>query len=160
MSNNLYDLNKQNYNSKNNGPQDNYYGKKKRDELSGINKNINVDKNVQTNKKYIITLYKNGFRINHGKFRDKSIPENNKFMKEVEKGGIPEELILNEPGNFEISYVDKKNEIYINQERNPITTTLETYIHGNLNPKINQKINDNVNPNFYQNNNPQIDISL
>ena len=40
--------------------------------------------------------------------------ENYSFLKEIEKGMIPEELILNEPGNFEISYVDKKNEVYIN----------------------------------------------
>ena len=152
MDNNLYDLNQQNYNSKNNGPQDNYYGKKKRDEFTGINQNINAVKNIKTNKKYKITLYKNGFIINNGKFREKSIPENHKFMKEIEKGMIPEELILNEPGNFEISYVDKKNEVYINQARNPITTTLEQYIHGNKNQKNNQ--------NLYQNNIPQVDNNL
>ena len=78
-------------------------------------------------------------------------------MKEVEKGDIPEELILNEPGNFELSYVDKKNEVYVNQARNPITTTLEAYIHGNLNPKINQNINNNANQNAFQNNIPQVD---
>ena len=152
MDNNLYDLNQQNYNSKNNGPQDNYYGKKKRDEFTSINQNINAVKNIKTNKKYKITLYKNGFIINNGKFREKSIPENHKFMKEIEKGMIPEELILNEPGNFEISYVDKKNEVYINQARNPITTTLEQYIHGNKNQKNNQ--------NLYQNNIPQVDNNL
>ena len=156
MDNNLYDINQQNYNSKNSGPQDNYYGKKKRDEFSGINQNNNAGNNLKTSKKYKITLYKNGFIINHGKFREKSIPENHKFMKEIEKGMIPEELILNEPGNFEISYVDKKNEVYVNQARNPITTTLETYIHGNLN----QKINNNANQNFYQNNIPQADNNL
>jgi len=160
MDKKLYDLNQQNYNSKNNGPQDNYYGKKKRDEFSGINQNINADKNLKNNKKYKITLYKNGFIINHGKFREKSIPENHKFMKEIEKGMIPEELILNEPGNFEISYVDKKNEVYANQARNPITTTLEEYIHGNSNPKTNQKINNNANQNLYQNNIPQVDNNL
>lgn len=159
MSNN-YDPSQQNYNSKNTAPQDNYYGKKKRDEFGVINQNTNVDNNFKTNKKIKITLYKNGFIINHGKFREKSIPENHKFMKEVEKGEIPEELILNEPGNFELSYVDKKNEVYVNQARNPITTTLEAYIHGNLNPKTNQDINKNTNQNLYQNINPKVDNNL
>ena len=160
MSNNLYNPNPQNYNSKNTGPQDNYYGKKKRDEFGGINQDINVDKNFKTNKKIKITLFKNGFIINNGKFREKSIPENHKFMKEVEKGDIPEELILNEPGNFELSYVDRKNEVYSNKARNPITTTLDAYIHGNLNPKNNQNINNNANQNIYQNNIPQVDNNL
>jgi len=160
MDNNLYNQNPQNYNSKNTGPRDNYYGKKKRDEFAGINQNIGDGQNFKTNKKIKITLYKNGFIINHGKFREKSIPENHKFMKEVEKGMIPEELILNEPGNFELSYVDKKNEVYINQARNPITTTLEEYIHGNLNQNVNQNINNNGNQNLYQNNIPQVDNNL
>ena len=160
MNKDLYNPTSQNYNSKNSGPQDNYFGKKKRDEFGGINQNINADTNFKTNKKIKITLYKNGFIINNGKFREKSIPENRKFMKEVEKGDIPEELILNEPGNFELSYVDKKNEVYVNQVRNPITTTLEAYIHGNLEPKINQNIKNNANQNVYQNNIPQVDNNL
>jgi len=160
MDNNLYNQNPQNYNSKNTGPRDNYYGKKKRDEFAGINQNIDDGQNFKTNKKIKITLYKNGFIINHGKFREKSIPENHKFMKEVEKGMIPEELILNEPGNFELSYVDKKNEVYVNQARNPISTTLEAYIHGNLNQNVNQNINNNDSQNLYLNNIPQVDNNL
>ena len=159
MYNNLYDHNNQNYNLKNeNGPQDNYSGKANRAHHNYQNKN-NVNNNIQNNNNYkydipnnkikIIT-FKNGFMINDEEFRDKSIPKNRKFMEEVDKGMIPEELLLRDIGNMEITFENRKNEIFINQTNptvNPLTSAIKSYLHENK--------NQNINTNKYQNINQQ-----
>ena len=51
----------------------------------------NNDEFSKTKDRIKLTLYKNGFTINDGEFRDKNLPQNKKFMEDVEKGEIPRE---------------------------------------------------------------------
>lgn len=88
--------------------------------------------------------------INDEEFRDISIPKNRKFMEEVDKGMIPEELLLRDIGNMEITFENRKNEIFINQTNptvNPLTSAIKSYLHENK--------NQNINTNKYQNINQQ-----
>ena len=47
----------------------------------------------KTKNKLTLKVYKNGFILDDSPFRDISKPENKKFMDEVEKGYIPNELV-------------------------------------------------------------------
>ena len=40
-----------------------------------------------------VTVYKNGFKVNDGEFRDLETPENKKFMKDLTEGHVPAEVI-------------------------------------------------------------------
>ena len=66
----------------------------------------------RTKNKIKLVVYKNGFILNSGRFRDRSIPENNKFMKEVEKGNIPQEIVDQGITDLGILLINRKNEIY------------------------------------------------
>ena len=155
---NAYEQNAQNYNkNKNKGPQDNYYGGNQRGH--GHQKNNNIqnssdDKFKKTKNKIKVTLYKNGFIVNNGQFRDKSIPENNLFMEEVEKGLIPQEIRKKGIKDLGILLENRKNELYMKKAKNPITEALNSYIQGNVNNNYNQNINN------YLNNNPNIDPNI
>lgn len=59
-----------------------------------------------------ITLYKNGFLINDTEFRDSTKPENIKFMQEIEKGYIPQELIKKGYEDLGIELESHKHKIY------------------------------------------------
>jgi len=67
----------------------------------------------------IITLYKNGFKVGDGEFRDKKDPENAKFIKELQRGFVPPELeaiARKEWGSIsavKIQLVDKTSEDYV-----------------------------------------------
>ena len=157
---NAYDQNAQNKNkNKNNFPQDNYYGGNKKE--YGHQKNNNMpnytdDKFRKTKNKIKVTLYKNGFIVNNGPFRDKSIPENNLFMEEVEQGLIPQEITKKGIYDLGILLENRKNELYIKKTKNPITEALNTYIHGN----VNNNYNPNQNINNYLKDNPNIDPNI
>lgn len=60
-----------------------------------------------------MTLYKNGFQIDDGLFRDISVPENKKFIDEVEKGLIPQELIQQGKTELAVALEDKRKENYV-----------------------------------------------
>jgi UBX domain-containing protein 1 len=66
----------------------------------------------KTGNKIKLTVYRNGFTIDDGPFRDKSLPENKKFMEEVEKGYIPDELVQKGYKELGIALEDKKTEDY------------------------------------------------
>jgi len=56
-------------------------------------------------------LYRNGFTIDDGEFRDYNLPENKKFMSELNKGYIPEELRSKYPkGGLKVGLEDRKKE--------------------------------------------------
>ena len=59
-----------------------------------------------------ITLYKNGFLINDEEFRDNTKPENIKFMQQIEKGYIPQELIKKGYKDLGIELISQKNKDY------------------------------------------------
>ena len=115
---NAPNVKKYNPNQKNDYPEDNYYGTYQRD--YGQQKNFNphnshnnsINKFENTKNKIKVIMYKNGFILNNGQFRDKSILENRKFMEEVEKGLIPQELIKKGIQDLGILLENRKNEIY------------------------------------------------
>ena len=72
----------------------------------------NNEKFERTKQKVRLAVYKNGFILNDEKFRDKSIPENKKFLDEVEKGQIPQELLKKGFTDLGILLINHRNEIY------------------------------------------------
>lgn len=75
-------------------------------------KGNNKEEFDKTENKIKLTVYKNGFQIDDGLFRDVSIPENKKFMDEVEKGYIPQELVNQGKKELAIALEDKRKEEY------------------------------------------------
>ena len=142
--NNYYEAMKKNYNQKGNN--------------DGYN-NID-DKFEKTKNKVKVIMYKNGFILNNGPFRDKSIPENRKFMEEVEKGLIPEEIMKKGIIDLGILLENRKNEVFSKKQKNPITATLEAYINGNQNDLKNINQNNNLNDFNYIPNNINMDPNL
>ncbi|CEM06950.1 unnamed protein product [Vitrella brassicaformis CCMP3155] len=60
-----------------------------------------------------VTVYKNGFTIDDGDFRDAADPQNAKFIEELRKGFAPPELSIGADGNHvRIALVDKSSEDY------------------------------------------------
>ena len=66
------------------------------------------DTSKKPDNKIKLTVWKNGFQIDDGEFRDLSVPDNKKFMDEVEKGYIPQELVSKGMKNLGIMLEDKK----------------------------------------------------
>ena len=140
MYENYYEPNSKKYipNQKN-VPEDNYYGTYQRDYGQQKNTNThnthqNVDNKFENTKNKIkVIMYKNGFILNNGQFRDKSIPENRKFMEEVEKGLIPQELINKGIKDLGILLENRKNETYSKKNINPIAAAISSYINNSNN---------------------------
>ena len=155
---NAYEQNAQNLNkNKNMSPQDNYNRGNQRDhghQKNNNRPNYGDDQFRKTKNKIKVTLYKNGFMVNNGPFRDKSNPENCKFMEEVEKGLIPQEIIKKGIKDLGIILENRKNELYMKKAANPIAEAINSYIQGNVNNNYNQNINN------YLNNNPNIDPNI
>ena len=99
---------------KSKSPEDNYYGKGNK-AYDHYNKKKAQEKDAKfenTKNKIKLEVYQNGFIVNNGQFRDRSIPENQKFMEEVEKGNIPEEIMDKGITDLGILLVNRKTEIY------------------------------------------------
>lgn len=60
-----------------------------------------------------ITLYSNGFTVDDGEFRDYNLPENDRFMKEINKGVVPKELRAKYPNGIQVGLEDKRPEAFI-----------------------------------------------
>lgn len=98
---------------------DQYFGKGNR-AIDQFNKNNNYIKRMKdldqdfakTKTKVKLVVYKNGFILNNGEFRDKRIEANKKFMDEVDRGLIPQELMKKGIMDLGILLVNRKNEIY------------------------------------------------
>ncbi len=77
--------------------------------MDNLRKNPNdKDKFDSVKNKIKLTVYKNGFTIDNGPFRDLQDPANKKFMSEVEKGYIPQELVEKGFKELGIAIEDKK----------------------------------------------------
>ena len=70
------------------------------------------EKFEKTKNKVNLVVYKNGFILNNGPFRDRAIPENEEFMEQVERGVIPHELMDKGISSLGILLVNRKNEIF------------------------------------------------
>lgn len=72
----------------------------------------NPDEYNKIKNKIKLTVWKNGFQIDDGEFRDLSDPKNKKFMAEVEKNHIPQELVDQGMTDLGVMLEDKKKEEY------------------------------------------------
>ena len=68
-----------------------------------------------------VTLYKNGFTVDKGPFRDYKTPENEKFIAEMNKSQVPREIMddyrkknpnAKKPPLFGFAIADKRSEDY------------------------------------------------
>jgi hypothetical protein len=76
--------------------------------MNNVRKNQNKEQFDQIKDKIKLTIYRNGFCIDDGAFRDLSLPENKKFMSEIEKNLIPEELVQKGYKELGIALDDKR----------------------------------------------------
>ena len=132
-------------------PEDNYYGKGNK-AYDYYNKKPTESINTKfekTKNKITLIVFQNGFILNNGPFRDRAIPENNKFMEQVEKGNIPHELMEKGINDLGILLINRKNEIY-HQPLGPITHITQITQINPINPIT---INPNINPYGQYNNN-------
>ena len=86
------------------------------------------------NTKYKIKLvvYKNGFILNNGEFRDRSLKENQEFLKSVERGNIPKELIRKGINDLGILLINRKEELYSSKIYKSLPASFD-YINISLN---------------------------
>jgi len=82
------------------------------DWLRKVKKHDDKEKFGKTKNKLKLTVYKNGFIIDDGEFRNKDEPANKKFMEEVEKGYIPNELIKKGITDLGIEMDDQRDKNY------------------------------------------------
>ena len=82
------------------------------DWLDKMKKYDNKEKFEKTKNKLKLSLYKNGFILDNGEFRNKSEPANKKFMEEIEKGYIPNELVKKGITDLGIEMDDHRDENY------------------------------------------------
>ena len=84
------------------------------DWMEKVRKNESQSKSgfEKTKNKLTLKVYKNGFVLDDLPFRDISKPENKKFMDEVEKGYIPNELVKQGITDLGIALEDHRNENY------------------------------------------------
>ena len=99
----------------------NYYGKGNNayDEYNKYNYPNNNRNNAkqfeQTKNKVKLIVYKNGFILNNGPFRDRIEPQNEEFMEQVERGVIPHEIADRGINDLGILLINRKNEIFKQQ---------------------------------------------
>jgi len=118
-------------------PEDNPFGKgnKTHNQYNQRGFEDNNAKFDKTKNKIKLVVYKNGFILNSGAFRDRSIPENNKFMQEVERGNIPHEIVEKGITDLGILLINRKNEIYYPPiEVSPITQITQITQINPINP--------------------------
>lgn len=82
------------------------------DWLDKMKKYDNKEKFDKTKNKLKLSIYKNGFIMDNGEFRNKSDPANKKFMDEIEKGYIPNELVKKGITDLGIEMDDHRDENY------------------------------------------------
>ena len=132
----------------------NYYGKgneayeyynKKNESDEGSN-NSEEEGNVaekfeNTKNKVNLVVYKNGFILDNGPFRDRAVPENEEFMEQVERGVIPHELMDKGINSLGILLTNRRNEIY---KPNMNKNNYSIYNYDFMNPYNNQYQNQNT----------------
>ena len=130
-------------------PCDNYFGKGNKI-IDGYNrKKVEMEKDLNfqnTKDKIKLVVYRNGFILNNGQFRDRSLPENNEFLEEVEKGQIPQELIRKGIMDLGILLINRKTEMFRSPLYQSLPTSFESYQF--------QYQNQNFNPFLFKENEP------
>ena len=87
-------------------PEDEWMEKVRRNESRG------KEEFDRTKDRIKLTIYRNGFVVDDGEFRPLTDPKNKKFMDQVEKGYIPQELIAQGYKDLGIELEDHKKEDY------------------------------------------------
>ena len=131
----------ENYYGKGNQAYELYNKKSESDESSSDSEEGNVTERFEkTKNKVNLIVYKNGFILDDGPFRDKSIPENEEFMEQVDRGVIPHELMDKGINSLGILLTNRRNEIYT-----PIMNKncYSIYNYDFFNPYNNQYQNQN-----------------
>ena len=82
------------------------------DWMSNMKKYDNKEKYDKTKNKLKLKLFKNGFILGDGEFRDIKDPQNKKFMEDVEKGYIPKELVKKGYTDLGIEMDDNRDKNY------------------------------------------------
>ena len=77
-----------------------------------IKKFEDKEKYDKKKEKLKLTIYKNGFILDNGEFRNKDEPQNKKFIQEIEKGYIPNELVKKGYTDLGIEIDDHRSENY------------------------------------------------
>lgn len=98
-------------------PNYNYFGRgnKAIDQYNKKRFEMENDANFRRTKNKIkLEVFKNGFILNNGPFRDKSLIENDEFLASVERGNIPQELLNKGISDLGILLINRKTEIYGN----------------------------------------------
>ena len=85
-----------------------------------------------TKHKIRLIVYRNGFILNNSEFRDRAIRENNEFLKSVERGMIPQELIRKGINDLGILLINRKEEIYRSKLYQSLPSSFD-YINLSLN---------------------------
>jgi len=120
-----------------------YYNKKNESDESSNNSEDEgnfAEKFENTKNKVNLVVYKNGFILDNGPFRDRSLPENEEFMEQVDRGVIPHELMDKGINSLGILLTNRRNEIY----RAPMNkNNYSIYNYDFMNPYNNQYQNQN-----------------
>ena len=117
---------------------------KKRKKISQITILISKKKN-----NYLNCIFKNGFILDNEPFRDLSTTENKIFLKDIEKGIIPNELKKEGIDKNNLEVESRKNEVYSKKLINPIINTIKAYLKREENTN---NINKNQDIDFKSNN--------
>lgn len=107
---------------------DEYNRKKEEDEFENKFRN--------TKYKIKLVVYRNGFILNNGEFRDRSFKENNEFLKSVERGNIPKELIRKGINDLGILLINRKEELHSSKLYKSLPASFD-YINISLNSNSN-----------------------
>lgn len=65
-----------------------------------------------------LTVYKNGFIVDNGEFRDLAEEDNKRFMLDINAGKIPKEL-SRKGINLRVALKDKRNQMYVKKNTGP-----------------------------------------
>lgn len=114
-----------NYFGKGNYAVDEFNKKKAKEEFE--------DKFDKTKNKIKLVVYKNGFILNNGSFRDRAIKENHEFLKSVEKGNIPDEFIRKGIYDLGILLINRREEMYRSKLYKSLPTSFD-YINISQDP--------------------------
>ncbi len=129
------------------------YNKNDIDNNNSQNSYDNGDKFEKTTNKVKLIVYKNGFILNNGPFRDTFIAENKKFLEQVERGVIPHELSEKGISDLGILLINRKSETY--QSNNSLKYN-NSFKNFDFFKYPSQKIGENKYNICQGNNNPKI----
>lgn len=109
----------------------------------------NDEKFRKTKNKIQLVVYKNGFILNNGQFRDRSIKANEEFLDSVERGKIPQELIRKGIQDLGILLINRKTEVFRSKIYQSLPTSFnyldisqDDYHNQTYNPDVAHPLDD------------------